>query len=309
MKIKRNIAGISAMIAAAAIAAAAGSLSGPDLTWDAQAAAAATAAFQSSSHAPSASVSLKSPPSAASAANIDTLVIQFEDTSGNYYDKKGFSSNRYEYTDDDLKALATVIYLEARNQPYDCMLAVGNVVMNRVLAPGFPGKTVIDVVSRPNQFCYNPEVTPNAQCAQAATDILKYEVWVVPQNTYFFRAIPSTSDWYSHKYYKHFGNTAFYRNSYPGRSDGDEVPPELFKRVYEWPQYGCEKAERVVKLQKMLDALEYNTAADGYFGKSTEKALMQFQKDSGLKADGIAKPETLKALIQKYGAKKYLALN
>jgi spore germination cell wall hydrolase CwlJ-like protein len=300
MTIKRNIAGITAMLAAAAIAAAAGHLGPAGGEWRAEAAGAATTSHENLEGTPYPTAG--TPDKAAEAANLSALVAQFEDRSGNYYDDKGFSSNRYEYTDAELTALATVIHLEARNQPYECMIAVGNVVMNRVLSPGYPGENIIEVVSAPNQFCYDPDVTPMKKCVDAARDILDYQVWTVPQDTYFFRANKSTSDWYKHVYYRHWGNTAFYRNRYAGRSDGDAVPPRLFERKYRWPQYGCAPGERVVKLQTMLSSLGYAVKADGYFGKSTEKAVMDFQKAEGLKQDGIAGPETLGALIRKRGA-------
>ncbi len=58
----------------------------------------------------------------------------------------------YNATDEELKMLACVIFLEAGNQSYEGKLAVGNVVLNRVLSNKFPNtiKSVIyqKVVSR-----------------------------------------------------------------------------------------------------------------------------------------------------------------
>lgn len=51
----------------------------------------------------------------------------------------------------DLKLLATIIYCEAGNQPYDGMIAVGSVVMNRINSPLFPG-TMIGVLYQSGQF-------------------------------------------------------------------------------------------------------------------------------------------------------------
>lgn len=294
---KRNLTGIIAMFAAATIAAAAGHLGPAGNEWQAEAAGAIYTAQAKKEGAPQAGAA--APGEAAGAAGMNALIAQFEDGSGGYHNERGFSTNRYEYTDGELKALATVIHLEARNQPYECMIAVGNVVMNRVLSPGYPGDNIVEVVSAPNQFCYDPKVKPMQKCVDAARDILDYQVWTVPQNTYFFRANKSTSNWYKHVYYRHWGNTAFYRNHYAGRNDGDDVPPRLFERKYRWPQYGCGPGERVEKLQTMLASLGYAVKADGYFGKSTEKAVLEFQTAEGLKQDGIAGPETLGALIQK----------
>jgi spore germination cell wall hydrolase CwlJ-like protein len=238
--------------------------------------------------------------------SLDKLVKDFEVKEKKYYG--GFSSNHYEYTDKELRMLAVVIYREAKNQPYACQVAVGNVVMNRVLASGYPGSNISDVVTRPNQFAYLASVTPNSECIRVARDILDNEVWTVPQNTYFFRANSSTSDWGGHKYYKHLGNTAFYTDRYSGRSNGSAVPEALFERVYRWPQYGCKPASRVRKIQIMLRSFGYKVGTDGYFGADTKKALMKFQKSKKVKADGVAGPSTIKAIIKKYGIEKYLKL-
>ena len=42
----------------------------------------------------------------------------------------------------------------------------------------------------------------------------------------------------------------------------------------------------------------YNGPIDGKFGKLTRQAIMDFQKDKGLKVDGIAGTQTKKALIK-----------
>ena len=53
------------------------------------------------------------------------------------------------YTDLDL--LAAIIWCEAGNQPYDGMVAVGQVVMNRVASGSFPN-TISEVLASPGQF-------------------------------------------------------------------------------------------------------------------------------------------------------------
>lgn len=79
----------------------------------------------------------------------------------------------------DLDLLAAIIWCEAGNQPYDGMVAVGEVVMNRVASGSFPN-TIAEVLNQPGQF------TPassgvlqsalasgvNATCYQAAQDAL-----------------------------------------------------------------------------------------------------------------------------------------
>lgn len=51
----------------------------------------------------------------------------------------------------DLKLLATIIYCEAGNQPYEGQIAVGSVVMNRINSPLFPN-TMVGVLYQKSQF-------------------------------------------------------------------------------------------------------------------------------------------------------------
>lgn len=80
---------------------------------------------------------------------------------------------------DDLKLLASIIWCEARGEPYEGMLAVGAVVMNRVKSPAYPN-TVFGVIFASGQFspvkrggiylAYNKNA--NAICYQAAQEAL-----------------------------------------------------------------------------------------------------------------------------------------
>lgn len=58
------------------------------------------------------------------------------------------------------------------------------------------------------------------------------------------------------------------------------------------------KNDDVLAMQKALDARGYNLKADGQFGPNTKKALLLFQKDKGLKQDGICGPTTWAALTE-----------
>ena len=58
---------------------------------------------------------------------------------------------RAEYSDSTLKLLASIIFCEAGNQPYEGQLAVGAVVMNRVRSDAFPD-TVREVIYQKGQF-------------------------------------------------------------------------------------------------------------------------------------------------------------
>lgn len=58
---------------------------------------------------------------------------------------------RAEYSDSTLKLLASIIFCEAGNQPYEGQVAVGAVVMNRVRSDAFPD-TVREVIYQKGQF-------------------------------------------------------------------------------------------------------------------------------------------------------------
>lgn len=61
-------------------------------------------------------------------------------------------------------------------------------------------------------------------------------------------------------------------------------------------QYGS-RGEEVTRIQQKLNELGYNVgSADGIFGTGTKNAVLQFQKDNGLTADGIVGSATLAAL-------------
>ena len=61
-------------------------------------------------------------------------------------------------------------------------------------------------------------------------------------------------------------------------------------------QFG-HKGEDVLNLQKILNQKGYyNYNLDGIYGKITEKAVINFQIDNGIRIDGIAGPETQRTL-------------
>lgn len=62
---------------------------------------------------------------------------------------------------DDAKLLAICIYGEARGEKMEGKIAVANVIMNRVKAATWMGKTIEGVILKPKQFsCFN-EGDPN----------------------------------------------------------------------------------------------------------------------------------------------------
>lgn len=225
-----------------------------------------------------------------------------------YFGDYGYSANSYSYTAQELYMLAQVIHGEARGESLTGQIAVGNVVMNRVLLRGHFGNTISAVITAKNQFTgYNESIKPSASSISAATSVLKREVWVVPQNVYYFNSSRAEGeDWGGHKFYKKIGGHCFYTRNYSGRKNNADVPAALFDRVYKWPQLGCKTGARVKRIQHMLISLGYKKVSeDGYFGQTTKDAIVAFQQSRKLKADGVAGPSTLRALIRAYGEKAY----
>lgn len=69
------------------------------------------------------------------------------------------------FADGDRKLLANLIYCEAGGEPYEGKLAVGSVVINRVLSAKFPG-TVVGVIYQKSQF--SPAASGRLELALAA---------------------------------------------------------------------------------------------------------------------------------------------
>jgi len=59
-----------------------------------------------------------------------------------------------------------------------------------------------------------------------------------------------------------------------------------------------DRGRDVIEVQKYLKNLGYNVSTDGIFGKSTEDAVKDFQKNNQLQLDGIVGGRTLKLLKQ-----------
>ena len=223
-----------------------------------------------------------------------------------YYNEMGYSNNHYEYTADDVYMLAQIIQSEAGGETTEGMIAVGNVVMNRVLNRHKFGNTVAEVITAPGQFAYNPDRKPSSKAKRAARAVLQDENWVIPQDIYYFRSgVSAGGDWGSHRFYTKIGGHCFYRHSYSGRHRGGEAPPELFNRTFKYAQYGCKPEDRVYRIQYMLNKLGYDVKADKYFGKDSVDALKKFQEEHGLEADGIAGPSTVEKLIEEFGLSNY----
>lgn len=63
--------------------------------------------------------------------------------------------------------------------------------------------------------------------------------------------------------------------------------------------YG-DNGQEVLDIQKQLVAMNYHVGKlDGDFGASTENAVMSYQKDHGLEADGVVGEETYRSLMNR----------
>ena len=75
-------------------------------------------------------------------------------------------------SESERRLLASLIWLEARGEPFEGQVAVGAVVLNRVRHPAFPD-TILGVVTQPGQFPWSLEVLQRTQpgpSAYAAAD-------------------------------------------------------------------------------------------------------------------------------------------
>ena len=239
---------------------------------------------------------------------VDDLIDFFIVKADAYYNKMGYSSNTYKYSNEEFLMLARIIDGEARGESFKGKVAVGNVILNRVLSRAWPSD-IISVVSAPGQFSvYNrvKDSSPSSSAKRAARAVLDFETWEVPQDVYFFKSSGSgDGDWGRNKFYGRIGGHAFYTYGYSGRNKGGGVPPALFDRTYQYAQYGCKPEKRVYRIQYMLNKLGYDVKADRYFGKGTKDALMDFQSKHKLDADGVAGPSTVKKLIEAFGVQNY----
>lgn len=115
--------------------------------------------------------------------------------------------------EEELYLLAKIINAEAGNQPYEGMIAVGNVVMNRVESSKFPD-TIRKVIYQKGQFSpvANGAINkkPNEASIQAAKDVLTGSRVVDESVVFFYNPEISTSRWiFTRKVVFRVGDHAF----------------------------------------------------------------------------------------------------
>lgn len=113
----------------------------------------------------------------------------------------------------DAYLLAQIIHAEAKGEPYHGKIAVGNVILNRVEASGFPD-TIEGVIFQKGQFSpvangtiYN---TPGEEAIKAAKEVLSGKKVVGENTLYFYNPDTATSDWiFTRDVVTKIGNHAF----------------------------------------------------------------------------------------------------
>lgn len=111
-------------------------------------------------------------------------------------------------SDIEIRDLATLVFLESGNEPYECQLAVASVIINRMVNDGL---SLYDVMYAPNQF--SPASIISSSSPSESTLAAVYEVLqngtTIPNYVTFFRA-SYYHNWSSYIVpYCVYGNTYF----------------------------------------------------------------------------------------------------
>ena len=115
--------------------------------------------------------------------------------------------------DEETYLLAQIISAEAKGEPYEGMIAVGNVVMNRVEYSGFPD-TIREVIFQKGQFSPVSNGTiyniPTDKAVEAAVEVINGKTIVGNDALYFYNPKIATCGWiFSRKTIKTIGNHRF----------------------------------------------------------------------------------------------------
>lgn len=116
------------------------------------------------------------------------------------------------YTDQELEYLARIVFAEARDEPFEGMVAVAAVVINRVQNPSFPN-SIYDVIFQPGQFTPVKtgkiyEVKPTDAAYKAANEAL---LGSDPVNGALYFNTSSNSFLDKKEFVKVIGNHIFYK--------------------------------------------------------------------------------------------------
>jgi lysozyme family protein len=81
----------------------------------------------------------------------------------------------------------------------------------------------------------------------------------------------------------------------PGSGSDGSTPEPVYEPIDTVLRRGM-SGEQVKTLQYLLNQAGYEVEIDGDFGRTTERALIRFQRKNRLAADGRAGPKTIEAL-------------
>lgn len=142
--------------------------------------------------------------------------VQIQDVSSTYTDTQASieqPTNKYynvgvTLSDAEIRDLATLVFLESGNEPYECQLAVASVIINRMVNDDL---SLYDVMYAPNQF--SPASIISSSSPSESTLAAVYEVLqngtTIPNYVTFFRA-SYYHNWSSYIVpYCVYGNTYF----------------------------------------------------------------------------------------------------
>ncbi|WP_407268717.1 spore cortex-lytic enzyme [Radiobacillus sp. PE A8.2] len=101
------------------------------------------------------------------------------------------------YSQNDIQLMANAVYGESRGEPYEGMVAVAAVILNRVESPSFPN-TISGVIFEPRAFTAVADgqiwLTPNEEAKQAVLDAING--WDPTGDAiYYFNPNTATSSW------------------------------------------------------------------------------------------------------------------
>lgn len=142
---------------------------------------------------------------------IKSEIVNFKEESHYIQQTETKTSNTYTENYEDLYLLAQIIHAEAKGEPYEGKLAVGNVIHNRVKSEQFPN-SIRDVIFQKGQFqpvmngsIYNE---PSEESIKAAME--SYHTNIVGQALYFYNPELSTDTWITtRKTIKRIGSHVF----------------------------------------------------------------------------------------------------
>lgn len=121
------------------------------------------------------------------AINIESEQSEQEEAAVKTSQPQYFEKHNISLTDDEIYALATLVFLEGGAESYDCQRAICGVILNRMV---LTDSSLYDVIYAPNQFTpaeLIPYKQPSKESLQAVKDVL-YNGSIIPKYVTYFRA-------------------------------------------------------------------------------------------------------------------------